>query len=570
MTNKEIARFLKITADLLEIHDENQFRIRTYTNAAFVAERYNNPLENLSQEALEGVDGIGKGVAKAITDILASGSFDVLEQMKAKTPAGVIEISGIKGLGPKKVKTLWRDLQIESIDQLREACTTGRIADTKGFGEKTQESILENLRYLDMNRGKALFADAEAPANEFLDLLKKAFPETLISFTGDVRRKSDIVTSVDILIENVPFEKISATLQGNESISYDLKRSGPFTLRGIFKSAEIPWLIRIAPAGKFYQKLLLFSCSEGHLSTIQQNGSTLAEYATNTIHSEEESYYTAFNMPWIIPEIREVIYNQEQLVAIAGSELVQDHDLRGAFHNHSAYSDGKNTIREMAEKCISLGYEYLGISDHSQSAYYANGLQEFHVLNQIEEIDRLNEELAPFTIFKGIESDILNDGSLDYRPEILAKFDFIVASIHSNLNMDSDKATARLLKAIENPYTTMLGHATGRLLLRRPGYPIDHSMIIDACAQHGVLIEINANPWRLDIDWRWVFYALQKGVMLSINPDAHEIDGLQDMRYGVISGRKGGLTKAMTFNTKSVEDVKKYLTARKALIKSSV
>lgn len=568
MTNKEIARVLKITADLLEIHDENPFRIRTYTNAALVADRYNNPLKKLSEEALERVDGIGKAVAKAITDIIATGSFDVLEQLKAKTPAGVIEISGIKGLGPKKVKTLWRDLKIESIDQLREACTTGRIAATKGFGEKTQETILENLRYMDMNRGKMHFADAEIPANDLLELLRKSFPNTSISLTGELRRKSDIITSMDILIENIPYDKIASILGKDESISIDLKRSGPFTLRGTIKGAEIPWLVRIAPEGKFHQKLILFSGSEKHLASIQKNGSSLAEYALNTKHADEESYYTAFDMPWIIPEIREDIYDQGQLAGMIASELIQDTDLRGAFHNHSTYSDGKNSLREMAEKCISLGYEYLGISDHSQSAFYANGLQEFHVLKQMEEIDKLNEELAPFTIFKGIESDILNDGSLDYNTEILAQFDFIVASIHSNLNMDVDKATARLLKAIENPYTTMLGHATGRLLLKRPGYPVDHARIIEACANHGVMIEINANPWRLDLDWRWVSYALQKGVMLSINPDAHEVDGLTDMRYGIITGRKGGLTKVMTFNAKPLAEVKHYLAERKSKIKS--
>ncbi|MDZ7607850.1 MAG: PHP domain-containing protein [Cyclobacteriaceae bacterium] len=363
------------------------------------------------------------------------------------------------------------------------------------------------------------------------------------------------------------YEKITALLNECESLRIDLKRSGPFTLRGTFKSTEIPWVIRITPQGLFHQNLLLFSGSDGHLASIRNNGKSLAEYTLNTIHNDEKSYYSAFNIPWIIPEIREEIYDQDQLVALSGSELIQDSDLRGAFHNHSTYSDGKNTIREMAEKCISLGYEYLGISDHSQSAYYANGLQEFHVLKQLEEIDLLNEELAPFTIFKGIESDILNDGSLDYRQEILAKFDFIVASIHSNLTMDAEKATARLIKAIENPYTTMLGHATGRLLLKRPGYPIDHSKIIDACAQHGVMIEINANPKRLDMDWRWVSYALQKGVMLTINPDAHEIDGLNEMRYGVIVGRKGGLTKTMTFNAKPLAEVNQYLAERKAQIK---
>jgi len=246
--------------------------------------------------------------------------------------------------------------------------------------------------------------------------------------------------------------------------------------------------------------------------------------------------------------------------------LLKLEDLKGPFHNHSKYSDGYNTILQLAEYCIDQGYEYLGLSDHSKSAFYANGLQEYHIKKQHGEIDELNIQLAPFKIFKGIESDILNDGSLDYDTDVLASFDFIVASVHSNLNMGKEKATQRLLKAIENPYTTFLGHPTGRLLLRRKGYAIDHKKIIDACALHNVIIEINANPWRLDLDWRWVNYAIDQGVVLSINPDAHEIKGFNHMKFGVFMGRKGGLTIEKTFNAWSLESVNNYLKERKEKI----
>ena len=248
-------------------------------------------------------------------------------------------------------------------------------------------------------------------------------------------------------------------------------------------------------------------------------------------------------------------------------DLLENSDLKGILHNHSTYSDGKHSLRQMAEHCKSLGYEYLGISDHSRTASYAGGLEIEKVLKQHAEIDLLNQELAPFRIFKGIESDILADGSLDYPEDVLKSFDFIVSSVHSILNMEKRRATDRLIRAITNPFTTILGHPTGRLLLRREGYPVDHKAIIDACAAHHVVIEINANPWRLDLDWRWVRYAMDQGVKLSINPDAHEMDGYADMKYGVLVGRKGGLTKEMTLNALSREEIASYFAARKASIK---
>lgn len=288
------------------------------------------------------------------------------------------------------------------------------------------------------------------------------------------------------------------------------------------------------------------------------------------VHKSEEAIYSAAGMDYISPELRE---GQFEILAAKDHNLpllVELADLKGTLHNHSTYSDGQHSLRQMAEYCQSLGYEYLGICDHSKSAFYANGLDEDRVVQQMSEIDDLNKELAPFKIFKGIESDILNDGSLDYDVDILARFDFIVASVHSQLSMDINKATNRLLTAIANPYTTMLGHPTGRLLLKREGYPINHKAVIDACAENKVIIEINAHPFRLDLDWRWVHYALEQGVLISINPDAHSMEQLQLMKYGLLVGRKGGLTKEMTFNALGAAEVEKYFLERKALIEQEV
>ena len=271
--------------------------------------------------------------------------------------------------------------------------------------------------------------------------------------------------------------------------------------------------------------------------------------------TSEEEIYSKLNLPFIEPELREGLFEIEKAKSGTLKKLIELSDLKGILHNHSTWSDGLNTIEEMANFCIQHHYEYFGIADHSKAAFYAKGLKEDQVLSQHVEIDKLNDKLFPFKIFKGTECDILNDGNLDYSDEILKTFDYVVVSIHSNLKMSEEKAMLRLLKAIENPYTSILGHPTGRLLLIREGYPIDHKKIIDACAANEVVIEINANPYRLDIDWRWIDYALNKNVILSINPDAHECDGLHDMYYGTLIARKGGLYKEMCLNAKSREEI---------------
>ncbi len=566
MTNKDIAKLLKRTATLLELHEENTFKIRTYLNASMRAERLQEALESKSEEELAQIDGIGKSIAKAIAGINSTGSFDLLDELTAKTPQGILDMLDLKGLGPRKIIALWKKLNIQNVEELYDACKTGKVAQLKGVGQKTQESILKNLEYTMAQYGKALYAEAEVLADALLRFVKKVYPESKISFTGEMRRRLEVISVVEILVGNPdcgPFLKI---LEKNDAFVIDRKASGPYSLRGAFKENNLNWHVRFTLPEKFAKKLILTTGAADHLSKLIMGNKAFYHFVTAAEFDNEVEAYNAFGLPFIEPELREGMIEIE--IAKEGEipELIRYEDLRGTFHNHSNYSDGHNTIMELAQYCIEQGYEYLGISDHSKSAFYANGLREDQVIRQRAEIDELNEKLAPFRIFKGIESDILNDGSLDYDDDVLAGFDFVVASVHSNLNMDIDRATNRLLRAIASPYTTMLGHPTGRLLLRREGYPIDHKAVIDACAAHGVIIEINANPWRMDLDWRWVHYAIEKGVILSINPDAHEIAGFEDMRYGVYTGRKGGLTKKMTFNSWSLAEVDEYLMERKRKI----
>ncbi|MDX5480909.1 MAG: PHP domain-containing protein, partial [Hymenobacteraceae bacterium] len=360
---------------------------------------------------------------------------------------------------------------------------------------------------------------------------------------------------------------VQEALNRLQVLQVDEKASGPFAWRGHHTVSDLKTEVLLVPEGQFAGEVLQHSAAVEHLVLPYKDKVNLLSLVRENSYTSEEEIYKAAGMAYIAPELREGTNELQLALDNKLPKLLELPDLKGILHNHSTYSDGAHTLEQMATYCRDLGYQYLGISDHSKTAAYAGGLREGDVLRQQKEIDELNKKLAPFKIFKGIESDILGDGSLDYDEDILQTFDFIVASVHSSLNMEEKKATARLITAIENPYTTMLGHPTGRLLLRREGYPINHRMVIDACAANNVIIEINSNPWRLDLDWRWVQYALEKGVMLSINPDAHHTSGYDDMKYGVLVGRKGGLTPDMTFNAKPLEEVEKYFRERKEKIK---
>lgn len=567
MDNKQITKTLKLTIQLMELHEENIFKIRSFQSALIILERDAPPLAVMDSSQLQEIDGIGKSIADVILELVRTGTHKLLNELLEKTPEGILEVLGIKGLGPKKIKVLWQELNITSTHELMEACQSGQVAKLKGFGEKTQQSIIEALEYIENNKGKWLYADIESVVDQLLEQLASMVGKENVSIVGDYARKLEIISGLEILVATDASKDTISKIDKITGLRNDISLSSPFRWGGFIEGIDLHCGILLVRPEIFVREKLLRKGSRAHLLSLANDNKTLASVFLSKEFESEEAAYAEAGMAYIPEELREGQFEIELAKEGKLPSLLNYEDLKGPLHNHSTYSDGKHTLREMAEYCKSLGYQYLGMADHSQSAFYANGLNAERIAKQQDEIDSLNTELAPFKIFKGIESDILIDGRLDYPDDVLASFDYVVASVHSSLSMDRKKATARLLKAIQNPYTTILGHPTGRLLLRRDGYPIDHQVIIDVCAKEGVAIEINANPWRLDLDWRWVHYALEKGVILSINPDAHEMDGFADMKYGVYIGRKGGLTKEMTLNALSVEDLDAYFTKRKKQLK---
>lgn len=571
LSNEEISRLFKYTAALLELHEENPFKVKSFNSAAFNIDRLQTPLVGLSAEELEKTEGIGKSLAGKILEITETGSFKELDELIAGTPLGVAELMTVKGVGPKKVRTLWKELGIESKEELLKACEENRVAELKGFGSKTQEAILHTLLFQQAQQGRFLYVEVEEAAYK----LEKELPDLIltdrVAIVGEIARKLEVVETLAILIGCDDVGKVFQKLKGLSTLKKDEKISGLFAWRGTLTPLGIKTEIKVCSYQDFYKQHLLLTASSEHLHQKVTESNTLRDVITSsgTVESEEQ-IYEGIGFQFVPAELREGTFELEAARNRQLPVLLTERDLKGIIHNHTTYSDGRHTLEEMALYCRELGYEYLGISDHSQSAFYANGLDEDRVYAQWEEIDRLNEKLAPFKIFKGIESDILSDGSLDYDDELLSQFDFVIASVHSGLNMDVVKATDRLIKAIQNPFTTFLGHPTGRLLLRREGYPLDFNAVIEACSVYGVVIEVNANPYRLDLDWRHIHFALEKNVMLSINPDAHEKEGYHDMHYGVLVGRKGGLTKEMTFNSNDVQFTEAYFKRRKELNKKRV
>ena len=548
MDNYDISTLLGTYAKLAELHEENPFKVKALSAAAFNIKKFKDPLQNMSDETLAALPGIGKSVLSAIKNLLQTGTFPELEQLIAKTPTGVLEMLKVKGLGPKKVGVIWRNMGIETIEDLLDACRENRLVEFPGFGLKTQHEIQQAIQFALNARGWFHYARAEAPATEMLQKLRTQFPSSRAEFTGDFRRNAIVLDAIGILTTLTEIEILEFAAENQ------LERSADNELK--FRDANGFWFaFETTPASDFEKQWFLGTGSAAHFQALGMDESLAIEGQTEMV------IYQHFGFPYILPERREGIGELQS----AGKEtLIEFKDLKGILHNHTTYSDGLHSLREMAEHAKKLGYEYLGICDHSRTAGYAQGLSNEKVLRQMEEIDTLNAELAPFRIFKGIESDILNDGSLDYEPDLLAKFDLIVASIHSPLNMTEDRAMQRLIKAIENPYTRILGHPTGRLLLVRKGYPVNHRYLIDACAANGVAIELNAHPFRLDIDWTHIPYALEKGVLISINPDAHEKEGYYDMYFGTLAARKGGLTKEMTLNAKTLAEFESWLSLKRA------
>ncbi|MGN6163073.1 MAG: helix-hairpin-helix domain-containing protein [Flavisolibacter sp.] len=554
MDNYAIADQFSLLSKLMDIHGENSFKSKSYSSAAFTLEKLPQAIATMPKEKIFSVRGIGESVGSKIIEILETGELQQLKEYISKTPQGVLEMMNIKGLGPKKINIIWKDLDIDSIEDLKLACEENIIAAKKGFGEKTQQKILESITFQENNAGKYLYAKVEAFAEAFTARLKEKFPNHLIEIAGEFRRQLEVIESLD-WVTTANSEELKKYLL-NEHVELVADRDGMLIL-----NAENSLLLRffISAEATFYSRLFETSSSAEFLEAWKNySGAT-------GIYKNEEEIFKAAGIHYIPPFLRERKEIIEKAKQDAFDDLVQTNSIKGLIHSHSNWSDGAYTIEQMATELINLGFEYLVISDHSKAAYYANGLTEQRIKEQHRYVDELNKKLAPFKIFKSIECDILNDGALDYENKILSSFDLVITSVHSNLDMDEDKAMKRLLGAITNPYTTILGHMTGRLLTKRKGYPVDHKTIIDACAEHNVVIEVNASPSRLDIDWRWIDYAMEKGLTLSINPDAHTIEEFHNIKYGVLVAQKGALPVQKNLSSFSLKEFEAYLEKTKKL-----
>ena len=554
ITNDYIADQFSLLSKLMDIHGENSFKIKSYSIAAFTIEKLPEQLATMPQDKIFSIKGIGDAAGKKILGILQTGELAQLKEFIERTPPGVMEMLNIKGLGPKKIATIWKEMEIESIGELLYACNENRLLLYKGFGEKTQKGVKDTIEFYLKSQGSYLFAECETFAIATDKKLKENFSAYKLELTGEFRRQLEIINKLEWATTASAAELKTFFEHAGFSVEEENKQGIAF--KG---ELNITLIFHIATLQTFFSTLFETSCSEEFLHAWKHR----AGWDGSEIFSSEEDIFSSSKINFIPSNQRE----EETIISEANIKpllpIIQPGDIKAIIHSHSNWSDGSNTVEEMAKACIEKGFEYLVISDHSKSAFYANGLTEERIREQHLYIEELNKRLFPFKIFKSIESDILNDGNLDYSANILSTFDLVIASVHSNLKMNEEKAMIRLLRAIENPYTTILGHMTGRLLLSRPGYPVDHHKIIEACAANNVVIELNAHPRRLDMDWRWIKYALQKNVLISIDPDAHYISGFSDIRYGTIAAQKAGLTKEKNLSSFSLKEFEFFLSSQK-------
>ncbi len=553
ITNAQISRQLSFYSELLDLHGENAFKVRSYATAAYTLERIPDPVSNASAGEIEALP-INSAAKSKIRELVQTGTLKVLEEILAATPAGLLQLMEVKGLGPKKLHLLWKERGITTPEALQKACDTGALKGLKGFGAKTEQSVCTALAFWQSQQGKVRWLTAFAEAQLLMAEWRKAFPDTRIEMTGPLRRQLETLSRLDFL----------TTATAEEVTSFLAGRPGEVTVLEGKQAFELAVTGR--PAVRFYTTVPARWGTDWVLTT--GNELFIAAFLNQPFESlkacaTEADFFAQTGIPPLPPPRREPENNQiaEKLVAVP---LIQTSDIRGLIHCHSDWSDGGATISEMAAGAQAMGLEYMVMSDHSQAAQYAGGLTPARIAAQQSEIEALNKTLKGFRIFKSIESDILGDGALDYEPAVLASFDLVIVSVHSNLQMPQEKAMERLMAAIQNPYTSVMGHLTGRLLLKREGYPIDHKTIIEACAAHDVAIEINANPWRLDMDWRWVNYALERGVLISINPDSHSVAGISDIEFGVRIAQKTGLTPAQNLSSFTLPEMEDYVVRQKA------
>ncbi len=567
---QQAAQIFSEIAILLELNGENAFRIRSFTNTARQLRGLEGDLgEMLATGEIAKVSGIGKGTVERLKEIAKTGTLAEYETLKQAFPAGLTEMLKVPGLGAKKVRALYEHLQVGSLGELEYACRENRLLALEGFGVKTQENILKGIEHVRRFQGRFLISTARRVAVQLLSELRGLAEVEMAEVGGSLRRWKETVKDVDLVAATSESAKVMEWFVSHPWVT-SVVGHGP-TKSSVVLGNGLQVDLRTVSREQYPYALMHFTGSKEHntvmRSRAKDRGMKLNEYGLFrgddlVICEDEAAIYRALDLHFIPPEMREDHGEFEKAASVLPT-LVTQTALRGVFHAHTVESDGSARLEEMAEACRAQGWSYLGVTDHSQSAHYANGLTVERVLRQHQEADALNQKWSDFVILKGIESDILADGSLDYADEILAHFDFVIASVHSQFKMTEEAMTARIIRAIEHPATTMLGHPTGRLLLSREGYSLDMAKIIDAAIANGVIIEINANPYRLDIDWRFLERACARGLLVSINPDAHSIEGLEDVIYGVGIARKGGLEPASVFNTWPLEEVRRWLSARK-------
>ncbi len=547
--NYAIADQFSLLSKLMDIHQENSFKSKSYAAAAFNIEKLPVQLAEVAREELAGLKGIGNSTASKIIEILDTGKLTALEELIAKTPQGILEMMQIKGLGPKKISTIWKEMGIETIGELLYACNENRLLLYKGFGEKTQKNVADAIGFYLRHQGHFLYAEVEEYAQHLIQLIEKSLSSYRWTYTGDFKRQMPTLEKLQLLTD------CPAELVKNQMTENGFLQDPPTESTNIYKGAEQIQIEIISTEKE------LFTATEFKLNASDAFFERWAKDFPDSFKdaASDSEIFKKAGINEIPVYLREDADAIDRVKTLALHEIVQVKDIKGIIHTHSDWSDGLQSVQEMATNCIQQGFEYLVISDHSKSAFYANGLSEERIKAQHQYIDELNKTFAPFKIFKSIECDILNDGSLDYSDTILGTFDLVIASVHSNLKMNEEKAMQRIIKAIEHPATRILGHPTGRLLLSRAGYPINHEKVIDACVANKVVIEINAHPRRLDLDWKWIHLAQEKGAMLSINPDAHNTEGYKDIRYGVLASQKGGLLKSNNLSSYSLTELEEFL-----------
>lgn len=562
-----IAKLLDDCGTLLALKGENDFRCRAYHNGARAIEQYEGDFVGAVQrDELGHIPGIGETLTAKIKEIVTTGKLAFHEKLKEEIPKGLVEMLRIGGLGPKKIALLHETLKITTVAELQKACEQDKIASLKGFGEKTQAKILEGIAFLDKVGNRFLLQDAEMIGQRLLELVQSVKGVQRCQLCGSLRRRKETVADLDVLVSAKDADKVMDAFTQAPDVEQVLGR-GP-TKSSVLLKQGIQADIRVVEDSSFAFASHYFTGSKEHNIAMRQRaidfGLRLNEYALEGSKKKlpamtEEELFAHLKLDYIPPELRE---NTGEIVAAEKHELpklITLDDLVGTLHCHTTYSDGANTLEEMALVAKALGLKYLGIGDHSQSLNVARGLTPQRVKQQWKEIDALNKKLTGIRLLKGTECDILPDGTLDFDDTLLSGFDYVVASVHTHFTQTRQQMTERIVKAISNPHVDILGHATGRLLLKREGYELDLDAVMKAAAKSGTIIEINAHPARLDLDWLHVKQGRSLGIHFAINPDAHSTEDISLLKYGIDVARRGWLTKADVINTLPWDKARKLL-----------